>query len=130
MYFNIKKFTIYSISKFNKQGLTNEMKFNEIQQNNFIENILFGIPHLDGIKMLNDNYILDGNKQLNCVLDFLNNKFKLQNNTIFSEYNECYFSDLPRHIQRKIEDIEFHIFIIYNCDSSEMELINSIKNLD
>lgn len=130
MDFITKKFTIYSISKFNKQGFTNEMRFNEIQQNNFIENIIFGTPLLDGIRMYNDDYILDGNKQLNCIFDFLNNKFKLQNNTIFSDYNECYFLDLPKNIQRKIEDIEFHIFVVYNCNDSEMKLINSIKNLD
>jgi hypothetical protein len=105
------------------------MRFDKIQQNSFIENLLFGMPILDGIKMY-DDYILDGNKQLNCVLDFLNNKFKLHKCVIFGEYNGCYFSDLPKNIQRKIENIEFNIFVIYNCNDSEMKLINSIKNLD
>ncbi|PGR23032.1 hypothetical protein COC52_24885 [Priestia megaterium] len=47
--------------------------------------------------------IMDGLQRITTILDFFDNKFKLEDLDIWSELNNCYFSDLPVEIRLSIE---------------------------
>ncbi|WP_210498311.1 GmrSD restriction endonuclease domain-containing protein [Vibrio crassostreae] len=79
-----------------------------------IESLLIGIPIpifycFEGEE---DSELIDGKQRFLSMYEFLNNKFKLSGLENLAEYNNLYFKDLPKKMQKKIKTYKLHIYSI------------------
>ncbi|NDV60253.1 DUF262 domain-containing protein [Bacteroides sp. 519] len=85
------------------------------QASELIESILMGIPiplmylfeAKDGKKQ-----VVDGRQRITAILDFMNNKLRLENLKILNGLNKKYFSDLEPKLQGIFEDYQLSFYII------------------
>lgn len=68
--------------------------------------------------------VLDGQQRLVAIRDFFNNKMKIDGNIepydeVVNSYDNMCFSDLPKNIQSKLEEMSIRIFTIYEYTSEE-----------
>ena len=135
MNFDIRKqhFNIYSL--FNKEKYIDRIILNNDKLENpayFISSILYDIP-TQNFFINGSEYnweIIDGNKRLNAIKDFKENKFKLIEDFYNFNIKGYYYNDLKFQIQRKFEQYEFQANIINpgNSLNDINEIIKRIKN--
>lgn len=108
----IRENEINLLTKFQRQG--DLWKINE--QSRLIESLLVRIPlpafYFDGT---DDNQwlIVDGLQRLSTLKKFvIENKLTLTNLEFLNQYENCTFEELPRQMQRRIEETQVTVFII------------------
>lgn len=85
------------------------------QNAELIESIMMGIP-IPIIYLFEDEkgirQVVDGRQRLTCITHFMDNKFKLIDLNILSDFNGYYFKDLPPVLQSKIEDYQVTVYTV------------------
>jgi len=84
-------------------------------QSELIESILMGIP-IPLIYLFEDEngirQIIDGKQRVSALKEFLNNRFRLTDLSMFPNLKGKRFSDIPQLLQSKLEDYQLHCYII------------------
>lgn len=84
-------------------------------QSELIESILMGIP-IPLIYLFEDEngirQIIDGKQRVSALKEYLNNKFRLTDLSMFPNLRGMKFSDIPQLLQSKLEDYQLHCYII------------------
>ncbi|AKA68646.1 DUF262 domain-containing protein [Clostridium scatologenes] len=92
------------------------------KKSKLIESIILDIPIQAIYLSEDDDYkyeIIDGQQRIRTIVEFVNNKFKLQNTVLFKE-NKL-FKDLEPSIQRKIEDFQLVIFVVKKDNNPDIK---------
>lgn len=95
--------------------ITKTIDIDNSLKSKLIESILTRIPIGIIYVEMNQNgqlEIFDGNCRINIIHDFFNNKFKLQNMDILTQFENFTFNELPRNMQRRIEEYTMHYELI------------------
>lgn len=83
----------------------------------FIESCLMRIP-LPACYFSEDenknHLVIDGVQRITTIKNFLNDKFRFEGLTIFTQYNDLLFSELPQEIQNDIENYTIRCIILRN----------------
>jgi len=77
-----------------------------------------------------DWIVIDGLQRITALVEFMKGKYKLKSLKLLSQYDNCYFNDLPRKEQRKIREYQIYGHLIQiSEDSDEMirELFHRIN---
>lgn len=92
------------------------------KKSKLIESIILDIPIQAIYLSEDDDYkyeIIDGQQRIRTIVEFVNNKFKLQNTVLFKE-NKL-FKNLEPSIQRKIEDFQLVIFVVKKDNNPDIK---------
>lgn len=106
--------------------------YDKYEASELIETILLDVP-IQAFYMyeLRDGRkkILDGNKRLIAILDFMDNSFALSGLHFLSQFNGMHFSELPPLIRSRIENFEITTHTI--TPPASPDVLNSlIKRLN
>lgn len=69
-----------------------------------------------------DRTMLDGNKRIRTILNFMDNKFPLETGE--------YFKDIPGYLKFRIQNLKLEIYCIYPGNTSKNLLIKYIKEIE
>ncbi|AWI05130.1 DUF262 domain-containing protein [Clostridium drakei] len=92
------------------------------KKSKLIESIILDIPIQAIYLSEDDDYkyeIIDGQQRIRTIVEFVNNRFKLQNTVLFKE-NKL-FKDLEPSIQRKFEDFQLVIFVVKKDNNPDIK---------
>ena len=87
------------------------------RQSKFIESVLLGTPLTPFLVAEDENNrleIIDGSQRIQTLVRFCNNELSLITLKILSSLNSAKFSDLPRRLQRFIENRDFRVIVLNN----------------
>lgn len=124
-YFLDKKIKIKDLIELNnnKNIFLSSEKFSLIEASSVIESILSFFPignfyvEIDSTEKFS---VIDGNKRLNAILLFLDDKITL-NLKFFIRYNNMTFSELPSHVKNRILDTELFFYGIEDTRSQHLK---------
>lgn len=84
--------------------------------------------------LTNDNLIIyDGFHKINCIFSYFNNEFALDRLEYLDKYNDKYYEDLPKNIQRRLLETNLTLINIkhdtpYEVKHNIIERVNNIFN--
>ena len=125
--------------------IVNSSRFSDEDASAFIESLMLKIPipciylekkdkecvfFEDGVRIKKNREcdVVDGNRRLNAIRDFILNRKRFSNFQFYPEFNGMMFHDLPESIQNKVKEKKLTIHVIQNtCEDTSHELRTRIQ---
>lgn len=106
-------------------------KWTTAQKSDFLDTVMTKLPTPAIYASVNDQgkmVPIDGNERLQALKQFMDNKYRLENPGYWAEHNGKTFSELPRSMQRRIEETNLTIHAV-NRGSGAVELADLKRKL-
>lgn len=107
-------------------------EWDDIKKSKLIESLIitFPVPQIIVWKQEDgDSYLLvDGRQRLKAIFDFYSNQLALNGLDIKHELDGCIYNELPKKLQRKLDNYSLHMInIIFDSDVSNQEMAKLLE---